>query len=140
MTRLRSLYEEQNQSPWLDNLTRPYLNDGTMADLVGRGVRGVTANPTIVARAIEASDAYDEQFAEMVSAGHTLEAAYWELAIDDVVHALEILRPTFDASDRTDGLVSIEVAPSCAFDTGGTRQSAHQKRSQSWHCATARSA
>jgi transaldolase len=117
MTSLRSLYDEQDQSPWLDNLTRPYLKDGTLAGLVARGVRGVTANPTIVARAIEASDAYDEQFEMLVSAGETVEAAYWELAIDDVVHALEVLRPTFDASDGTDGLVSIEVAPGCAFDT-----------------------
>ena len=120
MTRLRSLYDEQGQSPWLDNLTRPYLDDGTLAALVARGVRGVTANPTIVARAIEASDAYDEQFEALVSAGYTVEAAYWELAIDDVVHALQVLRPTFDASDGTDGLVSIEVAPGCAFDTGAS--------------------
>ena len=116
MTRLRTLYDEQGQSPWLDNLTRAYLKDGTLAGLVARGVRGVTANPTIVARAIEASDLYDAQFEALVSAGQTVEAAYWELAIDDVVHALEVLRPTFHASNGTDGLVSIEVAPNCAFD------------------------
>jgi transaldolase len=120
MTRLRALYDEQGQSPWLDNLTRPYLNDGTLAALVARGVRGVTANPTIVARAIEASDAYDGQFEALMSAGHTVQDAYWELAIDDVVHALEVLRPTFDASDGTDGLVSIEVAPASAFDTAAS--------------------
>jgi transaldolase len=117
MTRLSALYDEQGQSPWLDNLTRPYLNDGTLAVLVARGVRGVTANPTIVARAIEASDAYDEQFRALVADGCTVEAAYWELAVGDVVRALEVLRPTFDASGGTDGLVSIEVAPECAFDT-----------------------
>jgi transaldolase len=27
-TRLERLYTEQRQSPWLDNLTRPYLRDG----------------------------------------------------------------------------------------------------------------
>jgi transaldolase len=120
MTRLRALYDEQGQSPWLDNLTRPYLNDGTLAALVARGVRGVTANPTIVARAIEASDAYDGQFEALMSAGHTVQDAYWELAIDDVVHALEVLRPTFDASGGGDGLVSIEVSPACAFDTAAS--------------------
>ena len=31
MTRLHRLYDEQGQSPWLDNLTRPYLRDGTLA-------------------------------------------------------------------------------------------------------------
>ena len=29
MTKLERLYTYQRQSPWLDNLTRPYLRDGT---------------------------------------------------------------------------------------------------------------
>ena len=29
VSRLHRLYREQGQSPWLDNLTRPYLRDGT---------------------------------------------------------------------------------------------------------------
>ena len=117
MTRLSDLFDQQGQSPWLDNLTRPDLHDGTLADLVARGVRGVTANPTIVANAIEASDAYDQQFEALNAAGHTVEDAYWDLAITDVIDALKTLRPTFDASDGSDGFVSIEVAPECALDT-----------------------
>ena len=34
MTNLQRLYDEQGQSPWLDNLTRPYLRDGTLARIV----------------------------------------------------------------------------------------------------------
>ena len=30
MTKLQQLFAEQRQSPWLDNLTRPYLRDGTL--------------------------------------------------------------------------------------------------------------
>ena len=122
MASLIRLYDEQGQSPWLDNLTRPSLRDGTMADLIARGVRGVTANPTIVAKAIESSDAYDQQLHDLLAAGHTLEDAYWELAITDVVDALELLRPTFDASEGADGFVSIEVAPDLANDTGRHHQ------------------
>ena len=40
--------------------------------------------------------------------------------IDDIVDALAVLRPTFDASDGTDGFVSIEVAPELAHDTEAT--------------------
>ena len=36
MTRLHRMYDEQGQSPWLDNLTRPYLRDGTLARYVGQ--------------------------------------------------------------------------------------------------------
>ena len=88
MASLIQLYEEHGQSPWLDNLTRAMLRDGTMAGLVARGVRGVTANPTIVARAIESSDAYDQQFHDLLASGHTLEDAYWDLVVSDVIDAL----------------------------------------------------
>jgi transaldolase len=124
MPSLSRLYDEQGQSPWLDNLTRASLQDGAMAGLLTRGIRGVTANPTIVARAIESSDAYDRQLHDLLVSGHTLEDAYWELAITDVVDALELLRPTFDANEGADGFVSIEVAPGLANDTDATIKAA----------------
>lgn len=120
MTKLHRLYQEQGQSPWLDNLTRPYLRDGTLACLVDNGVRGVTANPTIFAKAIEGSDAYDEQFAALTAAGRSTPDAYWALVLDDISQALRVLRGTFDASGGTDGFVSIEIAPELARDTEAT--------------------
>jgi transaldolase len=119
MSKLRRLYEEQGQSPWLDNLTRSYLRDGTLARLVGAGIRGVTANPTIMAKAILGSSAYDEQFAILTAQGRSIIDAYWDLVIDDVIEALAVLRPTFDASSD-DGFVSIEVGPELAADTEAT--------------------
>ena len=88
MTRLNQLHDEQGQSPWLDNLTRDHLRTGQLERLVSRGVRGVTANPTILANAIASSEAYDAQFARLVGGGATAEEAYWELVITDVVDAL----------------------------------------------------
>jgi transaldolase len=119
-SRLRGLFDQHGQSAWLDNLTRSYLQDGTLVRLTDHGVRGVTANPTIVARAIESSAAYDEQLHGLVSAGWTVEEAYWQLVITDVIGALRFLRPTFDANDGDDGFVSIEVSPECANDTPAT--------------------
>ena len=124
MTRLHRLYGEHGQSPWLDNLARPHLLDGTLARLVAGGIRGVTANPTIFARAIEGSAAYDQQFAGCIAGGLSVEEAYWQLVVDDVLAALRVLRPTFDASGGTDGFVSIEVAPELAFDTRATAAAA----------------
>jgi len=126
MTRLQRLYDEQGQSPWLDNLTRIYLRDGTLGRLVADGIRGVTANPTIFARAIEGSDAYDEQFATLVAQGRPMVDAYWELVADDIVDALGVLRPIFDSSGGTDGFVSVEVAPELARDTAATVAAARQ--------------
>jgi transaldolase len=126
MTKLQRLYQEQGQSPWLDNLTRTYLRDGTLGRLVAEGIRGVTANPTIFARAIEGSDAYDEQFAARIAQGRLVTDAYWDLVTDDIIDALGVLRPTFDASGGTDGLVSVEVAPELARDTAATIAAARQ--------------
>ena len=120
MTKLQQLFVECGQSPWLDNLTRPYLHDGTLARMVSEGIRGVTANPTIFARAIQGSDEYDDQFRTLILAGTTVTDAYWELVIQDVEAACAVLRPTFDASQGTDGFVSIEVAPELARDTDAT--------------------
>ena len=116
MTRLQRLHEEQGQSPWLDDLPRTFLRDGTLARYVEQGIRGVTANPTILAKAIEGSDAYDDQLDALLAGGCSVVAAYWELVTDDVRRALALLRPVFDESGGTDGFASIEVAPELAHD------------------------
>jgi transaldolase len=41
----RRLYCEQHQSPWLDNLTRGYLRDGTLARMVVLWASTSTKNP-----------------------------------------------------------------------------------------------
>ena len=120
MTRVDRLFDEQGQSLWLDNLTRTHLSDGTLARLVAAGVRGVTANPTIVANAIESSNAYDEQFETLLSAGHRVEEAYGGTGDHRCSPAHEVLRPTFVQSRGSDGFVSIEVAPRWARDAEAT--------------------
>jgi transaldolase len=126
MTNLVRLHDELGQSPWLDNLTRAHLRDGTLARMVTQGVRGVTANPTILARAIEGSDAYDDQFAALVAGGSSVRDAYWALVVADVEDACTVLRPVFDGSDGSDGFVSIEVAPELARDTDATVAAARE--------------
>jgi transaldolase len=119
MTRLQDLYDIAGQSPWLDNLRRDWLQDGKLADLVQKGVRGITSNPTILAKAISGQDTYDDQFKALMK-DHTVESAYWELAISDIEDGLKLLRPTYDTSDGEDGFVSLEVSPALAHDTDGT--------------------
>jgi len=132
MTTLHDLYDEQGQSPWIDNLRRDWLRDGTLAGLVAQGIRGVTSNPTIFAKAISGQDTYDDQFGSLI-ATTSVEDAYWDLVVDDINAALAILRPVYDASGGGDGFVSVEVAPSLAHDTEGTTSAArglHQRIDQ----------
>lgn len=120
MTKLSDLFTEHGQSPWIDNLKRSYVRQGGLEDLIAAGIRGVTSNPTIMAKAIESGNDYDEQFGELVRADVPIVDAYWELVLADVTGALDILRPLYDSSNGGDGFVSVEVAPSLAHDTQGT--------------------
>jgi transaldolase len=90
MTTLHDLYEQQGQSPWLDNLRRDFLTGGKLKGLLESGIRGITSNPTIFANAIESVSDYDEQFAELLKS-HTVEESYWELVITDIENALQML-------------------------------------------------
>jgi len=116
MTRLKQLFEAQGQSPWLDNLKRGYLTGGQLERLRDQGIRGVTSNPTIFQKAIAGQADYDDQFRALVEHHETVEDAYWDLVVDDVAAALDVLRPVYDQSGGADGFVSIELDPAMAHD------------------------
>jgi transaldolase len=119
VTRLQQLYQQGGQSPWLDNLRRDWLANGYLQKLVAQGVRGVTSNPTIFAKAIEGEDTYDDQFRTLIPS-HSVEDAYWEMVITDIIDALGKLAPVYEESHGGDGFVSLEVAPALAHDTATT--------------------
>ncbi len=119
-TRLQQLYESFGQSAWLDNLDRSWLATGALKTWVDQGVRGVTSNPTIFAKAMAASDVYNDDLTALIKGGASVEEAYWSLVEDDIIAAADVLRPLYDESDGVDGFVSIEVNPKLAHDTDGT--------------------
>ena len=91
MPTLTRLYEEQGQSPWLDNLTRSDLQDGTLLRLIIMGFGGSPRTPP------SSPGPWSPRTPTTISStascpGHGVEDAYWELAIADG-HALEVLRP-----------------------------------------------
>ena len=118
MSRLRELFDQHGQSPWLDNLRRGWISSGELQALIDRGVRGITSNPST------GTDDYDEQLSALAGAGRSIEDSYWELVTRDIVDALDLLRPVHEATDGLDGFVSVEVDPSLAADTGGTEAAA----------------
>ena len=120
MADLTSLFNEQGQSIWLDNLSRAHLNDGSLTQRIAQGVRGLTSNPTIFAKAIQGSADYDVQFGQLMSAGNSAIDAYWHMVIDDIQSACDAFTPLYDSSDAVDGYVSVEVAPDLSRNTEGT--------------------
>ena len=128
MSRLRELFDQQGQSPWLDNLRRGWITSGELQALIDRGVRGITSNPSIFQKAMTGTDDYDEQLGALAGAGHSIEDSYWELVTRDIVDALDLLRPVHEATGGLDGFVSVEVDPSLAADTAGTEDAARHLR------------
>jgi len=124
MTKLQRLYDEQGQSPWLDNLRRGWITGGELQDWVDKGIRGITSNPSIFQKAMGTGEDYDAQLTEL--AGQSIDDAYWALVVRDIEDALGILRPVYDASGGEDGYVSVEVAPALARDTEGTITAARE--------------
>ena len=114
MASLHTLHREQGQSPWLDNLRRGWLTSGELQQWIDRGVRGVTSNPTIFAKAMMQTDDYDSDLARLVGEGYSTEQAYWSLVVDDLVNALDLLSPVYNSSAGDDGYVSVEVDPGLA--------------------------
>lgn len=126
MTRLHQLYDDFGQSPWLDNLRRGWITSGTLQEWVDRGVRGITSNPTIFAKAMTDSSDYDQDLNRLVGAGATVDDVYWQLVVADIQHALALLEPVHRSSGGADGFVSVEVSPALANDEAGTVAAARQ--------------
>ncbi len=113
---------EAGVSVWLDTLSRELLDSGGFAELIRDwGVTGATSNPTIFAKAITGSDRYDDQLRKLVTAGERdPQELFFALALDDVRAAARLLRPAYEQSRGSDGLISFECTPDLADDTEAT--------------------
>ena len=112
---------ELGQSPWYDFITRELVASGELARLIrDDGLRGLTSNPTIFEKAVQASADYDDEIRRLAEAGRAPAEVFEALAVDDVRAACDAFRPVHDATAGVDGLVSIEVNPELADDAAGT--------------------
>ena len=118
---LRTL-QEYGQSVWLDFVSRDLLKSGGLGRLIAEdGLRGVTSNPSIFEKAIGHGDDYDAQIAALQASGDLDPGALFErLAITDIQHGADALRPVYHQTQGRAGYISIEVSPYLAMDTGQT--------------------
>jgi transaldolase len=125
MNRLQALHDA-GVSIWLDTLSRELLESGDFARLIAEdAVTGATSNPTIFAKAITGSDRYDDQLRAATGSGvRDPQELFFELALDDVRRAADLLRPAYDQSDGRDGFVSFECTPDLADDSDATIEQA----------------
>src|SRR5579863_7709535 len=114
--------ENHGQAVWLDFLARGFVTKGELKKLIDTdGVKGVTSNPSIFEKAIGSSDEYDGPIGSALKKGDRPVADLFEhLAVEDIQHAADVLRPVYDRYKGNDGFVSLEVSPYLAMDTKGT--------------------
>jgi transaldolase/glucose-6-phosphate isomerase len=124
---LKSL-QKFGQSIWLDSMRRDLLTSGEFARLVkDDGVRGVTTNPAIFEKAIAGTSLYDASLERHVRIHDAPATSLYEsLTMEDIQQAADVLRPVYDATDRRDGYVSMEVSPRLAHDTAATLDEARR--------------
>lgn len=115
------------QSLWLDNITRDLLESGTLARYIAQmSVTGLTSNPTIFDHAIKGGTDYDAAIRSKLKAGRSGEALFFELALEDLTRAADLLRPVYDRTCGVDGFASLEVSPLLAYDARATLAAAKE--------------
>ena len=116
---------EAGVSIWSDQISREMLESGELARRIEEdAVSGVTSNPTIFTNAILGSDDYADQIQSLRSSGVRPQEIVQEIMAEDIRAACDVLRPVWEATDGSDGFVSVEVSPVLAGDTDATIEEA----------------
>jgi transaldolase len=119
---------ELGQSVWYDNVARPALADGHLAQLIDHDhVTGGTSNPSIFAKAVLESDVYDEELAA-APASDSDAAVFERCWIEDIQRACDLVRPLWERTGGRDGYISIEEEADLAFEVDRAVARAHELR------------
>jgi transaldolase len=115
----------RGQSIWIDVLSRDFVASGELARKIDEdAVTGVTSNPAIFQKALANGTAYDEQLKACMATLEDPTDIFFELALEDIRAACDVLRPVWAERGGLDGYVSMEVDPGLASDTKGTLEQA----------------
>src|ERR1700680_5351712 len=93
------------QAVWLDFLSRRFIAEGGLRKLIEQdGLTGVTSNPSIFEKAITGSTDYDQSLKTIETQDDCdVMAIYERLAIEDIRHGADRLRPVFHAKESLGG-------------------------------------
>jgi tryptophanyl-tRNA synthetase len=115
------------QSVWYDYIRRDLYQGPELQRLIEEdGLRGMTSNPTLFAKAITETELYDEGIRQLASKGVDPAAIFESLAVEDVRGAADKFRPLYESARGDDGFVSIEVRPQLARDSVGSIEEARR--------------
>lgn len=123
--RLKKIHE-LGQSIWLDFIDRRIMYSGDLQKLIDEdGLRGVTSNPAIFAKAFSSSSDYDEDIVRLAKEGKNNDDIFYGIAVKDIRQAADLFMQVYeDEVKGADGYVSLEVSPRFALDTEATTKQA----------------
>jgi transaldolase len=108
----------RGQSVWFDTLSRDLVRSGGLKRMMeDDAVTGVTSNPSIFQKAMSQGDAYDDQLRAALERTDDPISVFFELALEDIRDACDVLKPVWESTSGADGYVSMEVEPSIAYET-----------------------
>jgi len=118
---------DYGQSPWMDYIRRDLLTGGELKRLIqDDGLRGMTSNPSIFAKAITSSKFYSDILDSPDAKKLNATQLYEKIAVRDVQDAADIFRPVYDESRHRDGYISLEVSPTLALEMQKTLDEARR--------------
>lgn len=119
---------EAGQAVWMDYLERALIVGGELERMVAEdALTGITSNPTIFGKAIGGSDDYDEAIRDAArDVGGEPVDVFYEIALDDIRGACDVLRGVYDDSGGRRGFVSFELEARLARDTAGSIEAAKE--------------
>lgn len=117
---------KQGQSVWQDDISRDMIRSGEIQRIIDTGIRGLTSNPSIFEKAIASGNAYDDDVRRLAREGKNASQIFQTLAVKDIQDTCDLFLPVYQASNGTDGFVSIEVSPGAARDAARTRIEARE--------------
>lgn len=117
----------RGQSVWLHALSRSLITSGELKRLIAdEGLRGLTTDFAIFAKAIGGSGDYCDLLEAPESQGLESQTLYERLAVRDIQAAADLFRPIYLETLRCDGFVSLAVSPLLAHEEAGTLEEARR--------------
>jgi len=120
------LAQSFGQEMWLDYIRRGLLTSRELKKLVDLGITGLTANPTILEKAILGSTDYDEDLLRLAQIDKKPDEIYEILAVEDVRASADLFRPVFDRTNGEWGYACLEINPLLAYGTERTIEEARR--------------
>jgi transaldolase len=111
----------------MDYIRRDLLTGGGLQKFIqDDGLRGMTSNPSIFAKAISDSKDYSDILESPEAKQLNAKQLYERIAVRDVQDAADIFRQVYDETRRRDGYVSLEVSPTLALEKDKTIEEARR--------------